>query len=89
LRIGGTHNIAGEINLYNSSGSSAAMRGANGTLGSTNRNYVEVDYLKGTQVWGAVWNDYAEFRETKEEIEPGRCIIETGNGDLILSTKRL
>ena len=89
LHVGGNGNIAGEINLYNPFGYSAAMRGANGILGSTNHNYVGVDYLKGTQVWGAVWNDYAEFRETKEEIEPGRCIIETGNGDLILSTERL
>ena len=41
------------------------------------------------KLYGAVWNDYAEFRETKQEIEPGRCIVETGKGDLILSTKRL
>lgn len=86
LRIGGsTNNIAGEIKLCNSSGGQAAISGARDDLG----DYVKVDYLKGTQVWGAVWNDYAEFRETKEEIEPGRCIIETGNGDLILSTERL
>jgi hypothetical protein len=39
--------------------------------------------------YGAVWNDYAEFRITKEEIEPGRCIVETGKGDLVLSTERL
>ena len=41
------------------------------------------------KLYGAVWNDYAEFRHTNEEIEPGRCIIETGSGDLVLSTKRL
>ena len=41
------------------------------------------------KLYGAVWNDYAEFRETKKEIEPGRCIVETGQGDLILSTKRM
>jgi len=39
-------------------------------------------------VHGAVFNDYAEYRHT-ENIEPGRCVIETGNGDLILSNKRL
>ena len=43
----------------------------------------------GIKIYGAVWNDYAEYRQTKGKIEPGRCISETGNGDLILTTKRL
>ena len=47
-------------------------------------------YLQGcSRVYGAVWNDYAEYRITKNTIEPGRCVIETGNDDLVLSTKRL
>lgn len=41
------------------------------------------------KIYGAVFNDYAEYRTTKNYIEPGRCIIETGNDDLILSTTRL
>jgi len=41
------------------------------------------------KIYGAVWNDYAEYRKTKEDMEPGRCIIETGNDDLILSTSRM
>lgn len=40
------------------------------------------------QVYGAVWNDYAEFRESTAH-EPGRVICENGDGSLILSTKRL
>ena len=87
-------NAAGKITFYNfstaaNSTAGSALIGKYDLLGSTSRNYVEAEYFKGTQVWGAVWNDYAEFRETKETIEPGRCIIETGNGDLILSTGRL
>lgn len=39
--------------------------------------------------WGAVWNDYAECRETKEDIEPGRCIRELGDDSLELTTERL
>ena len=39
--------------------------------------------------YGAVWNDYAEFRETKDKIEPGRCIREVGDDTLILTTERL
>lgn len=38
---------------------------------------------------GAAWNDYAEYRLTKEKIEAGRCIIENGDGSLSLSTDRL
>ena len=40
-------------------------------------------------LYGAVWNDYAECRETKEDIKPGRVVCETGKGDLVLSTERL
>ena len=39
-------------------------------------------------VQGALWNDYAEYRQSNI-TEPGRCIRETGNGDLILTTERL
>lgn len=38
---------------------------------------------------GAAWNDYAEYRETKEEIEPGRCVKEIGDDTLEITTKRL
>ena len=44
--------------------------------------------LIANKVRGAVWNDYAEYRESLVK-EPGRCVIETGYGDLELSTKRL
>lgn len=45
--------------------------------------------IRAGQVYGAVWNDYAEYRQTKEYIQPGYCVIETGNGDLIKSSERL
>lgn len=45
--------------------------------------------IRAGQVYGAVWNDYAEYRQTKECIQPGYCVIETGKGDLIKSSKRL
>lgn len=43
--------------------------------------------IQATKVFGAVYNDYAEYRST--EAHPGRCIIENGNGTLSLSTGRL
>lgn len=45
--------------------------------------------IRAGQVYGAVWNDYAEYRQTQKYIQPGYCIIETGKGDLIKSSKRL
>lgn len=45
-------------------------------------------YCKTTKLYGAVWNDYAEYRSS-DPIEPGRVICETGNGTLKLSTERL
>ena len=41
------------------------------------------------KLYGAVWNDYAEYRETNREIEPGRCVIEVGDGSLTLAFGRL
>ena len=43
--------------------------------------------LQAKKVFGAVFNDYAEYRSA--EAEPGRCIIENGDGTLSLSTGRL
>lgn len=42
----------------------------------------------GMKVYGAVWNDYAEMRESNV-VEPGRCVTEVGDGTMILSTQRL
>ena len=54
------------------------------------RNWIDTSgYYHGIKVYGAVWNDYAEYRETKKEIEPGRCVRELGDDTLILTTERL
>lgn len=45
--------------------------------------------IRATKVYGAVWNDYAEYRHTQQYIQPGRCVIETGSGDLVMSIERL
>ena len=39
-------------------------------------------------VQGAVWNDYAEYRES-DITQSGKCIIENGDDTLRLSTERL
>lgn len=43
----------------------------------------------GMKLYSAVWNDYAEYRITKNIIEPGRCIREIGDDTLTLTTERL
>jgi hypothetical protein len=68
-------------------GNSALYRAYN-TAGSANKAGV---YFQGSTgvLYGAAWNDYAEFRKTKDIIEAGRIVIETGKGDLILSSERM
>lgn len=41
------------------------------------------------KVYGAVWNDYVEFRESNEQIQSGRVVIENGDDTLSLSNERL
>ena len=42
-----------------------------------------------TKVHGAVWNDYAEFRNQDEKIEPGYCVTSSKNGKVYKTTKRM
>lgn len=44
--------------------------------------------IRGNAVYGAVFNDYAEFRET-EKLKPGLCVCEDGKGRLTISIERL
>ena len=50
-------------------------------------------YFQGSTgvLMGAAWNDYAEFRQLKENkiIEPGRVVYENGDDTLSMSNKRL
>lgn len=55
--------------------------------GTANTTGVYFNGVTGV-LFGAAWNDYAEFRQS-DESEAGRVVCETGKGDLILSTERL
>lgn len=44
--------------------------------------------ITGAKVYGAVWNDYAEYRQS-DITEPGRVVCENGDDTLSLSTQRL
>ena len=39
-------------------------------------------------IYGAVWNDYAEFRTQKEIIEPGYCVASADNGQVYKTTEK-
>lgn len=54
----------------------------------TNMEIYSTAKITGKTVYGAVWNDYAEYRKSNCKI-PGKCIIEIGDDTLKLSTKRL
>lgn len=45
--------------------------------------------LTSTKVYGAVWNDYAEFRRAPELPAPGRTVVEVGDGTMVRATERL
>ena len=72
------------VRNYNTSGNHIVQKGI--TLTANKDGSFRADC--SSPFYGAVWNDYAEYRESNI-TEPGRCIKETGNGDLILTTKRL
>lgn len=57
-----------------------------GTIQSTQTIYRP--WIRGEAVTGAVWNDYAEYRES-DFIEPGYCLIENGDDTLSKSTERM
>ena len=44
--------------------------------------------MSSNVLYGAAWNDYAEYRQS-DITQPGRCIIENGDDTLRLSTERL
>lgn len=50
--------------------------------------YMPNNVITGQKVRGAVFNDYAEYRESMV-MQPGVCVVETGYGDLERSTERL
>ena len=47
-----------------------------------------INVLKCDSLYGAVWNDYAEYREVNTP-DFGRCVYEVGDDTMELSTQRL
>lgn len=74
---------------YQSGGSTSG----NSYLGTSSWYFYQayIQTIYSNQTFGAVWNDYAEYRELREnqEIPYGRIVIENGDDTLSLSTERL
>lgn len=77
-------------NIYSSASTTKAY--VLGTTTASSANHATVYnasvYTSGSVLYGAAWNDYAEYRES-DVVEPGCCIIEQGDDKLVLSTKRM
>lgn len=80
----GYYSIKGYYNTWTHKGTCSTAEPTSGEV----QNCVFGAFRAG-QVYGAVWNDYAEYRRTKKYVQPGYCVIETGKGDLIKSSERL
>lgn len=65
------------------SNGTAAVAESNVYLGTT------AGHLYATAVHNAVWNDYAEYRAAASYIAPGRVVVDTDNGEVILAAQRL
>ena len=74
------NNSSGTAGIWDSGSEAYIMQRNTSTGGYT---------IYGESVYGAVWNDYAEYRATEEEIEAGRVVVENGDDTLSLATERL
>lgn len=70
---------------YNEDGVKSYLLGKEADATSSNINYEIGVYsqnscLYATKVYGAVWNDYAEYRNADQIIEPGYCVHSSNDG---------
>lgn len=62
----------------------AGVTAANGTM-----YYNTGVYASGSVLYGAAWNDYAEYRICNENFIPGQVVCENGDDTLSIATERL
>lgn len=77
-------------NVYINSDTSSKIYVLGATTTGNTKVYRESSvYMQSNVLYGAAWNDYAEYRETTETVEPGRVICENGDDTLSLATERM
>ena len=78
------HGTTGGLSILNTTPSSSTTTGAlkvSGGIGCAGNIYA-------AKVYGAVWNDYAECRAQKEEIEPGYCVASGDDGKVYKTNEK-
>ena len=60
-----------------------------GTTDGSDALYNTSIYVEDSKLYGAAWNDYAEYREGTADFEPGRVVCENGDDTLSLAAERL
>ena len=89
IQVTGTFQTKGEFEIYGSA-PHIDFHFNNSTADYTSRIIeTSAGVLSSTaKFYGAVWNDYAEFRPQKETIEPGYCVASTNNGQVYKTTEK-
>lgn len=82
----GLATLNGQDNLYLVYGTDTNYDA--GTNQTTKITFGDGGSIYANKVYGAVWNDYAEFR-ISDCLEPGRVVCENGDDTLSIATKRL
>lgn len=77
-------------NIYSSASTSKAYILGTTTASSANHAtvYNASVYTSGSVLYGAAWNDYAEYRTQKESIEPGYCVASADDGRVYKTTEK-
>lgn len=75
-------NIRG-LKIVSANPNTAAVYSYDSTKGENNTGQA-----CGVKIYGAVWNDYAEFRNQEEDILPGYCVCSSDNGKVSKTTEK-
>ena len=87
--LSGTATNADNIYINGATTSTLYLHGSTSSSAGYKATYSNSNvYMSGTVLYGAAWNDYAEFRKQKEEIEAGYCVASTDNGEVYKTTEK-
>ena len=79
------------INFSSSTGTKLYLIGSTATSGTNARTFYQnsnVHIDAGNVLMGAAWNDYAEYRNQEELIEPGYCVKSSNSGKVSKTTEK-
>ena len=87
MNTSGNAATATKLYVNNDTTSTLYVLGAT-TTGNTNVYRESSVYMTGSVLYGAAWNDYAEFRICKD-FKPGQVVCENNDDTLSVSSERL